>query len=305
MTFSKQVKNEISTVKMQCKDCKLALAYGMFLASKTSSENQIIITTESLSVAELIMGILVDTCCAIVSLKRPNLKERTSRPFYTVSIDNASDFHNFSHQIFNSDVISREKINNTLLKKCCCLLAFLRGIYLTSGIIVDPLKEYHLEFSFKSEDLCYSISDMLYDLELEFKVSKRGNNYILYSKESNQIEDTLTMLGAVKASMDLMNYKIEKGLRNSVNRRTNCETANISKTVDASIHQLKCIELIKKQVGLDSLPIELKEIANLRHDNPEASLSELCELLDNKISRSGVNHRLKKICAIAKNILVV
>lgn len=304
MTFSKQIKTEIASVKNQCKGCKLAMAYGAILGSKTSTENQIIIATESLSVAELITNLLVDISCSIVTLKRPNLKERTSRPLYTVSIDDTTDFLNIAHLISNSDFISRDMINSSLFKKSCCLFAFLRGIYLTSATVVDPLKEYHLEFSFKNENLCYFISDLLYDLELEFKVIKHNNNYVLYTKESNQIEDTLTILGAVKSSMDLMNLKIEKGLRNTVNRRTNCETANISKTVNASIHQLECIELLRENVGLDNLPIELKEVANLRLENPEASLTELCELLNNKISRSGINHRLKKLCSMAEGLVV-
>ena len=137
---------------------------------------------------------------------------------------------------------------------------------------------------------------------MEFKKTMRNKNFILYIKESNQIEDMLTYLGAVKSSIGLMNLKIEKELRNQVNRVTNCETANIGKTVNASMEQIEKITMIREKVGFEALPVELQDVAIMRLMNPEASLRELCLLCGNTISRSGINHRLKKIMEFSDNL---
>lgn len=209
------------------------------------------------------------------------------------------------------------------LVKRCCKIAYLRNAYLTFGTIINPIKEYHLEFHLPSKELSDDILSVLESVGLQFKTAARGKAFILYIKGSQQIEDTLTCFGAVKASMELMNIKIEKELRNNVNRKTNCETANIDKTINAAFYQIQQIEHIIRVKGLDYLPIDLKQIAVLRLENPDASLSELCQIFgenhikticingkditdgNNKvaaISRSGINHRLKKICLIADEL---
>lgn len=302
MSFSRQIKTELCNLKLSCKACRLALVYGMILGSKTTTDKSVHIITESRAVADLFTQAVVELTSAIVTIKNPDIRERTLRPTYSVMLENENDIHSLFNMLSKNNIYDENDINYTLIRNNCCKIAFLRGIYLTCGTVIDPLKEYHIEFSFRNENLCYLVSDMLYRLELDFKITSRGKNLILYAKESQQIEDILTILGAVKATMDLMNLKIEKDLRNIVNRRTNCETANISKTVNASITQVSKIELISLKIGLDKLPIELKEIARLRLANPESSLSELCELMPYKISRSGINHRLKKLCDIADKL---
>lgn len=209
------------------------------------------------------------------------------------------------------------------LTRRCCKIAYLRNAFLTFGTIINPMKEYHLEFHLPTKKLSDDILSVLESVGLQFKTVKRGKAFILYIKESQQIEDTLTCFGAIKASMELMNIKIEKELRNNVNRKTNCETANIDKTVNAAFYQTQQIEHIIEKKGLDYLPIDLKQIAILRLENPDASLSELCQIFNDEkiktisinsaditdgisrvstISRSGINHRLKKICLIADEV---
>lgn len=294
MSFSQHVKTELCSVKLNCKNCKFALIYGMLLTSRTCTATAVSIHTENKSVANIFAQTIVELTGAIVTINCPDLRKRKIHPSYTVTVDSGVA------DVFA--VFGGNKFDRRLVKKDCCKAAFLRGAFLTCATVVDPQKEYHLAFLLHDEDLCYTLFEFLEEHELEFSVTTHGKGILLYTKESQQIEDTLTALGAVKASMDLMNCKIEKELRNNVNRRTNCETANISKTVDASIVQIECINRISATIGLDQLPAELKEIAVLRQTYPELSLSELCAILDNKISRSGLNHRLKKICSIANTL---
>ncbi|MEG2429670.1 MAG: DNA-binding protein WhiA, partial [Oscillospiraceae bacterium] len=187
----------------------------------------------------------------------------------------------------------------------CCQVSFLRGAYCIIGTTINPKKEYHFEFSLSNAKICsqmYIVISQMSDDSLEIKQTRRNNFFVLYIKDSQQIEDILVYLGATQCSMDLMNTKIEKQLRNSVNRRTNCETANIDKTVNASVLQTRKINHIIKAKGIDFLRPELKEAAILRLENPDMSLTELCQVANFEISRSGLNHRLKKICDLSDSI---
>ncbi|MEG0894749.1 MAG: DNA-binding protein WhiA [Oscillospiraceae bacterium] len=185
----------------------------------------------------------------------------------------------------------------------CCKISYLRGVFIKFGSIANPQREYHLEICIDDENEANYIGNLFYEFDIDFKLTVRGKSFVLYLKDSRQIEDTLAVLGAVKASMEIMNLKIEKEIRNQANRATNCETANIDKAVNASLNQIEKINLIINKKGLEFLSDELKEIALLRLDNPDASLKDLCEINQNKLSKSGINHRLKKICDIADNLI--
>lgn len=177
---------------------------------------------------------------------------------------------------------------------------FLRGAFIACGVVTDPNKEYHLEFSIynkeKSDALCRLISES----GMNIKSSTRKGKSILYTKDSESISDILTFMGAMISSMEIMNAKIYKDLRNNVNRKVNCESANIEKTVAASRKQLEDIEYIEKTVGLGLLAEELRPLAEIRRDNIELSLSEIGKMLG--ISRSGVYHRIKRISEIADRL---
>ena len=193
-------------------------------------------------------------------------------------------------------------LNSRLFKRDCCVQAFVRGAFLACGSVTDPNKEYHLEFSVPSLSLAEGLLSLLQEHGIPIKLASRKGIRLLYLKESEPIEDLLTYMGAVNNSLELMNVKIYKDVRNKVNRVTNCETANIEKTVNAAAGQVEAIRLIEQTLGLDELPEDLREVAGLRLENPDMSLRELCQSLVEPISRSGVNHRLKRLMAIADEI---
>ena len=182
---------------------------------------------------------------------------------------------------------------------------FLRQLFLEKGTMTNPARDYHLEFactsSEEAERLC-SLLENLSELSVNPGVTKRKGQYVVYVKGSEQITDLLAFIGANKAAMEFMQVKMVKEVRNYVNRTTNFETANIGKTASAAAGQLEAIRKIQQKKGLASLPKELKELAELRLENPEFSLRELGEKLTPPITRSGVNHRLKRLMQIAEEI---
>ncbi len=301
MTFSQKIKNEICNAKLSCKHCQRAIIYGMLMCCRGIREKSITLNIENKGVVDFFTTHLIDLTGTIVTVKSPDIRIRTKRPIYTISIDEKPDVDKIISYFFSS-IENKHIIDETYIEKSCCKIAFLRGVYLICGTMINPQNEYHFEFSLSSERVCNQILDILTGIGIEFKKTLRNKNFVLYIKESNQIEDMLTYLGAVKSSINLMNLKIEKELRNQANRVTNCETANIGKTVNASMGQIEKITMIKETIGFDALPIELQDIAIMRLMNPEASLRELSLLSGNKISRSGLNHRLKKIIEIADNL---
>lgn len=179
---------------------------------------------------------------------------------------------------------------------------FLRGVFLASGIVADPNKEYHLELAVSDEEKCDRLERLIVESGMKIKCSSRKGQHFLYTKDSEGISDFLTYIGAMISSMEIMNAKIYKGVRNNVNRAVNCENANIEKTVAASQKQLADINYIIERKKLDFLSEELRSVAEIRRDNNELSLSEIGELLEPKISRSAVYRRLKRIGEIAEQL---
>jgi hypothetical protein len=193
-------------------------------------------------------------------------------------------------------------IDRILVERICCKQAFLRGAFLAAGSVTNPEKNYHLEIVCDSRDKADLIVGLLEDFSLESKQILRKNHYVVYIKDGSVIVDVLNLMGAHKALMDMENVRILKDMRNGVNRRVNCETANINKAVRNGVKQQEDINLIIKLKGLNYLPKNLREIALLRLEEPELPLKELGELLDPPLGKSGVNHRLKKISEIAEEL---
>lgn len=187
-------------------------------------------------------------------------------------------------------------------QKSCCRRAYLRGAFLAAGSVNDPDKSYHLEIACQSEQEAEKILEFLRSFEIEGKQVIRKKYYVVYIKEGAQIVETLNVIGAHVALMDYENSRILKEMRNSVNRRVNCETANIGKTVAASVKQVEDIRLIKKSGAYKSLPDPLKEMCDVRIKYPNVPLKELGELMDPPVGKSGVNHRLRKISEIADGL---
>ena len=299
MSFSANVKNEILSAELENDCCSHAFAYGMMLFSRAFSSYDMSILTENSGVAEKYLELTKNICGV-----NPKLI-KTEAGKYKVEITSKDE------RLKVLETFGYDKKNNALrlnwsnFSDECCKNAFLKGVFLTCGTINDPNKNYHMEFVVPylnlSRDLKLFIND--YDqLSVEPKSIVRNSNHVIYFKDSEAIEDLLTVMGAVNSSLEIMGVKMYKDMRNNVNRKLNFENANLDKTIDASSKQIDAILHIKKTVGLSYLSDDLRELAELRIENPDMSLRELGSLLSVPISRSGVNHRLSKICSIAKQI---
>lgn len=189
-----------------------------------------------------------------------------------------------------------------VIQKDCCKKAFVRGIFLATGSVNDPKKAYHFEIVVHNSEIAETVRDVINSFSMEAKIVKRKKYYVVYLKEGSMIVDMLNVMEAHVSLMDMENVRIVKDMRNDINRRVNCETANIMKTVNAARRQIEDIELIEKTKGLKYLNESLRRLAELRLEEPDANLSELGEMLNPSVSKSGVNHRLRKISSIAKSI---
>ena len=193
-------------------------------------------------------------------------------------------------------------VNQMVIQKNCCKRAFLRGAFLCAGSISDPKKFYHFEIVCTSSEKARQMQELIQSFEIDAKIVKRKKYDVVYVKEGAQIVELLGLMGAGISLMNLENVRILKGMRNTVNRKVNCETANINKTVNAAVKQIEDIEYIQNTVGLQRLPENLEETARLRLEYPQASLKELGALLSVPLGKSGVNHRLRKISSIAEQL---
>lgn len=278
MSFTVEVKEELCGEELSHKQEKIFL-YGFFYCLKSSEY-----FTESEIVKNYIKNIL-GTKTVVTAVSR---RGRDGFLF---------DLESFSSKYRNSQLDTKYldgRDESTGL--------FLRGAFLACGVVTDPNKSYHLEFSVGEEKKSRELFKIISESGMNVKISCRKDKYILYSKESESISDILTYIGAMINSMEVMNAKIYKDVRNNVNRAVNCETANIDKIVNASRKQIEDIELIEKTKGLGVLSEELRVIAKLRRENPEASLNDIGRLASPEISRSGVYHRLKRIGEIADKL---
>ena len=199
--------------------------------------------------------------------------------------------------IGETDLIYEQFIGNS---KKCCKKTYVKSAFSSNGSVSDPDKEYHLEIICRDGMIAEELSEFLEEFGIEAKVVERKNHYVLYVKEAEQIEDFLNYIGAHNCMMEFENVRILKEVRNNVNRQVNCETANIQKTVDASMRQIESIRYLIDRGIFERLPLKLKEVASLRLENPDADLNELCQMLDNPIGKSGLNHRFRKLDEIAR-----
>lgn len=193
-------------------------------------------------------------------------------------------------------------VNPLMIKSLCCKRAFLRGVFLSIGSMSNPEKGYHLEFVCETEKQADQIQEVLATFEIQAKIVQRKKYQVVYIKESEEIVELLNVIGAHVALMNLENLRILKDMRNSINRRVNCEAANITKTVNAATKQIEDIEFIKDHFGFENLSEQLREMAEVRLDYPDATLKELGELLEPKVGKSGVNHRLRKLGELAERL---
>lgn len=196
----------------------------------------------------------------------------------------------------------RSPVNGAILHSTCCQRAFLRGAFLCAGSMSDPEKGYHLEIVCGQASQAAQVQELLAGFGIEARIVIRKKYHVVYVKEGSGIADFLNLTGAHRALLDFENSRVFRDVRNTVNRRVNCETANIAKTVTAASKQVEDILLLKEKYGFGKLPPGLRRMAEVRLENPDAPLKELGAYLDPPVGKSGVNHRLRKLCELADNI---
>jgi DNA-binding protein WhiA len=189
----------------------------------------------------------------------------------------------------------------SFFKTRCCKISFLRGAFLGGGSITNPEKRYHMEFVCRQKEFADDLLNIIKGLGISAKMIPRGRTFVVYLKEGDPIVTLLTMMGAHSSILNIENIRIMKSVRNAVNRKVNCETGNLSKTVNASLRQQESIEYISAHLGFDKLSPGLRQVAEARMSNPEATLEELAEILG-AASKSGINHKLRKLNSIAEQL---
>lgn len=296
MSFSSDIKCELAAIVNENTCCDVAQIYGMLEFGRAFSARSVCLQTEHGDVARRYAA-LIETVCGI-----PLAVDVPDKPgLFTVSTADGEQCRRIRGRFGHGDEVA-VRLNRANLDCEACACAYLRGAFLACGAITNPQVDYHLEFSVPYYNLSHDLMTLMGELGLLAKCVKRKGNYVVYFKESEQIEDCLTMMGAVSASLELMNVKMIKSIRNNINRVANCESANLDKTVAASFAQTEAVRRIESTVGFDALPEELRELCRLRLENPDYSLRELGECLEPPISRSGVNHRFRRIMEIAENL---
>lgn len=306
MSFSSDTKSELVKIKNAALSASIselmgAVAFGGRL--KRDKNGFLLQTvTENPKVARRIYQLLKE--CTGISSKIKIHKTVKNNVYYQVYTENEDVITvlmrlGFISKPSDINFFTSLRVNTDYLDKPMKKKAFLRGAFLSVGAVMTPEKKYHMEFAVSSYGLHNDLFVVMKSLGLNPKIVVRKNNLVIYFKSSNEIADILTMLGAYSVLMQFHNTKILKEIRNSVNRTVNCESANMQKTVDASVEQVRAIEKLVKCNMFDALPENLKEVARLRLEFREHSLKELGEMLDPPLGKSGVNHRLRKIQEIA------
>lgn len=306
MSFSSTTKNELSRLPIEDKCCAVAELAAIVRISGTvqlSGRKTINMkfTTENAAIARRIFTLLktlYNVEVEVMVRKNRQLKKNNN---YLIIVNNT----NITKQILqDSGFFTDEessyytidyRIPKGLVENRCCRRAYIRGAFLGSGSISNPEKNYHLEFVTNSKEHGIELSNIINSFDLNSKIVIRKENYVIYIKEGEQIVDLLNIMGAHQALLKLEDIRVFKDIRNNINRIVNCETANLSKTVNASLRQVENIEYINSRIGIARLPKNLQEVAFLRLKHRDASLKELGQMLNPPVGKSGVNHRFRKI----------
>lgn len=312
MSFSSKVKKELAghvSNAVHCRIAELAALISMCGSVMIDEENHyaIRIRTETEPTAEKIRTLLWKTFHINTEITvRDNAYSRVGKTYTLTVKDNQEAIKILQATKLINDAGDIEEnfslTNNILIKKDCCKRAFIRGAFMAAGSISDPNKSYHFEIKCNSKKKAEQLINLLKKYDIEGKMVARKGNYVVYLKEGEGIVDVLNVMEAHVSLMEMENVRILKGMSNYYNRQVNCETANIKKTVATSVRQIEDIKYIMKNKGIHYLPPKLQEIALARIDNPDASLQELGQSLDPPLGKSGVNHRLRKICQIADDL---
>ncbi|MBR5753466.1 MAG: DNA-binding protein WhiA [Clostridia bacterium] len=303
MSFSHDVKSELIAFSEAARAsgnlplcCRQSEIYALFLFCRSFGASEMGIRTEHEGIADAYVAAVKE-----MTGHRPKT-ERTAGGKYRITVEDPVDRQAILSEFGYSGNEVNRRLNTGLLQCENCPAALFRGAFLTAGTVTDPEKDYHMEFVLSTKNLCSDLMAQMEQAGLSPKYVMRGGAHVIYFKDSESVEDLLTLMGATESTLELMGTKMYKDMRNRVNRRMNFENANSTRTFDAAYRQIEAIRYIDRKRGLESLPPELRELAKLRLENADYSLKELGENLSEPISRSGVNHRLQKILEFADDL---
>ena len=312
MSFSGEIKEELSRVTDNSRHCRLAE-----LAAIISGCGQVMIDeddryelevrTENVCLARTYYSLVKKLfgIQAAVILRKNEVMTKSST--YHLVVDDHEETIEILRAVcvLNEDGEIRDSVENSqlaLLKRDCCKRAYIRGAFLASGSVSDPQKSYHLEIVCQQKERAHVLKQVLNALDMDARIVTRKKNDVVYLKEGEQILSFLGSIGATQHLFAMENVRILKEMRNNLNRQVNCETANLNKTVSAAVRQMEDIRYIECCGEFKNLPDNLRSMAEIRLEYPDASLKELGELLTPPVGKSGVNHRLRKLSEIADKL---
>lgn len=318
MSFASDTKNELSRIEPEKKCCMLAEISGFLRVAGSIGlvglgKFRIKITTENPAVARHYKKLLQDYFGIETKLEigegKAVGKARTGKKYaYSITID----ADNLSEQILRETGMLLIKEGNNyfsdgiysgIVRTKCCKKAYLRGVFMGAGTMSDPEKGYDLEFVLNSETMAQDLRRLINSfVDLSCKVVKRGKKHVVYMKKADYISDTLAIMGASNQVFSMEETRIKKAMVNSAKRSVNCDNANMDRTIEASIKQAAAIKKIDKKIGISALPDKLREVAELRLENPDISIASLGEMCDPPLKKSGINNRIKKLEEIAAKL---
>ena len=297
MSFSFDAKNELCRLPVQKLCCARAEAYGILLYCNTFSASEVRIVTENPNFAARLPK-LFHRAFSIRFDRQPEPGAPGKMVFQITERRKLERITDMLGYDLRQNLVLH--INFALLEEECCKASFLRGVFFAGGSITDPMKRYHLELTTSHQQASRELDVLLRESGYPPKSVSRNGSFVTYFKQSDQIEDFLTLIGAPVAAMNVMTAKMEKDLRNSVNRRLNCDSAHLDQAVLAAQEQLEAIRRLRASGQMETLPEKLKATAALREAHPELSLSELAETFDPPVTKSCLSHRLRKIMQLAE-----
>lgn len=306
MSFAAQTKKELTMIEADdcCEQAELSALIRMNGSVQLTNKKVVLdISTENAAIARRIYSLLkkhFQVHTELLVRKKMRLKKNN---VYIVRIPVRVQEILKELHIVSEGFVFTSGINSELTRKNCCKRAYLRGAFLAGGSVNNPEgSSYHLEISSMYEEHCQALVELANEFHLNARCIERKKGFIFYIKEGEKIIELLNIIGAHQALFKFEDVRIMRDMRNSVNRIVNCETANLNKTIGAAVRQIDNIKLLQKEVGLENLPDKLREVAEIRLAHPDMNLKEVGEMLKIPVSKSGVNHRLRKIDELAEKI---
>lgn len=313
MSFSSVTKNELSRIPLEDRCCAIAELAALvrmngFIQISGNKKVNLKFSTENAAIARRTFSLLKKLYRIDIDVMVRKNKQLKKNNNYLIAVSSTKETKKILNDVGlivgdSSDFFKiNYKIPTKLVKKRCCKRAYIRGAFLGGGSISNPEKTYHLEFVTNSQQHSEELSNLINSFGLNSKIVIRKDSFVIYLKEGEQIVDLLNIMEAHIALLKLEDIRVLKDMRNNINRMVNCETANLGKTINASIRQIENIEYIEETIGLYKLPVNLQEVAELRLEHKDASLKELGNMLNPPIGKSGINHRFRRIEEIAERL---